>query len=161
MGEPITREHWTKVLTILKPHGLSYVAAKDIFAELPDPILFEAIAYLADHGFVSSYNRKSMDQIWNWGGVALTAKGLDYLTEDGGLTAHSSTITVRFETETLKALLCNKVDTSDATEEEKSKIKHALRSLGDQGLKELTSELVKLGIQSAPGLVSWLGTALL
>jgi len=149
------------VLERMKPFGTRYVSDRAVFSGIDSRVLFEAIAYLHGHGLVESLNQKSIDQIWNWGGVSLTPAGVDYLSIDGGLTEEAKTITVRFDADTLKALICNQVDVSEAAEEEKGKIKHAVRSLGNEGLKALTSELVKLGIQASPELVSWLGSALL
>src|SRR5882672_5223716 len=52
--------------------------------------------------------------------ATITVKGLDFLQDDGGLGAILNVVTVRFEAETLRALIEAKVDASDEPPEQKS-----------------------------------------
>ncbi|GAN61577.1 hypothetical protein ACI01nite_25300 [Acetobacter cibinongensis] len=76
----------------------------------------------------------------------ITAKGLDFLADDGGLGAILDVVTVRFEANTIKALIANKLEESDAPEEEKGLIRKQLDALPETALKAGMTELVKVGL---------------
>lgn len=80
----------------------------------------------------------------------ITAKGLDFLQEDGGLTAILGVITVRLDAETIRDLIDDKVEASDLSAEDKSRLKGWLSTAGTEGLKEATKRLVNAGLDHAP-----------
>lgn len=156
----ITREEWLSVLHRLQPYGMEYVSNIQVFDEIDRETLYQCLAYLSLHGLIKSRCDRSADGFWSWGGVELTAKGLDYLSEDGGITAEEKTITVKLDGDTIKALLCRAVDDTAAPEGAKTDVKQKVKALGAEALKDLTSSLISKGIENAPGLVQWLGTTL-
>ncbi|GAA09286.1 hypothetical protein ATPR_2290 [Acetobacter tropicalis NBRC 101654] len=62
--------------------------------------------------------------------------------------------------DTIKALLCKAVDETSAPEATKTGIKQQVRAMGSEALKDLTSSLISKGVESAPDVIQWLGTAL-
>ncbi|CEF40199.1 hypothetical protein KBX73_08675 [Acetobacter persici] len=157
----LTKEQWLGVLSRLQPYGMTHVSDIEIFSNIDRDILRESVTYLASHGLIISYCQEScIGNHWSWGGVQLTAKGVDYLSEDGGLTAEDKTITVKLDGDTIKALLCKAVDETSAPDATKTGIKQQVRAMGSEALKDLTSSLISKGVESAPDVIQWLGTAL-
>ncbi|MCP1229842.1 hypothetical protein [Acetobacter indonesiensis] len=125
--------------------------------DIPDEV-FRDIRYLADHGLCRpEYLEQHNDMRWHWAEpVRITTQGLDWLSEDGGLTAEKRTLTVKFDEDQFKALLIAKVDQSDATEEEKSKVKEAISKGSTVVLQAALTEVTKTGIAFLPHGFQWL-----
>jgi hypothetical protein len=67
-------------------------------------------------------------------------------------------VTVRFEADTLRALVTAKVEASALSGEEKSRIRRTLEAMGAEGLKALAKGLVERGLEHAPDAVALLQT---
>ena len=50
-----------------------------------------------------------------WGGARITAKGIDFLEDDGGLSAILGVVTVKLHADTLREMLAKKIDASSAS----------------------------------------------
>ena len=59
----------------------------------------------------------------------ITEKGLDFLKDDGGLTAILGIVTVRFEADTIRTILQIKVNQSDLSPADKQKLHGVLQEL--------------------------------
>ncbi|RXE48721.1 hypothetical protein B4O83_12380 [Chromohalobacter israelensis] len=84
-------------------------------------------------------------------GVAITAAGIDFLEEDGGLSAILGVVTVRLHSETIREIEA-KILASNQPETEKTRLLDRLRSMPEEGLKTLTQELVRTGLNHSPGM---------
>lgn len=84
-------------------------------------------------------------------GVAITAAGIDFLEEDGGLSAILGTVTVRLHADTIRDLIEAKILESDQPEPEKHQLIDTLKSMPEEGLKQLTQRVVSHGLDQAPG----------
>lgn len=116
------------------------------------------LVYLIEHGLCKVYYQKSLEQeLYFAAPMSLTSKGIDYLSENGGLTAQEKTITIRFEEDTIKKLIEAKIESMNATEKEKHSLKQYLKSLSGKILEEKVLALVSLGINHIPDLTGWLG----
>ena len=115
------------------------------------------VLYLCEHGLCEAAVIPEMGpqglQITN---PRITAKGLDFLADDGGLDAILSVVTVRFDADSIKALLAAKIDEADAPEEEKSIIRKQLDALPETALKAGMTDLVKMGLEKVPNVIEWL-----
>lgn len=156
----IPRDQWRDVLHRLSPYGMAYVSDIQVFEGIERGMLYQCLAYLSGHGYIKSHCSRSMDGFWHWGGVELTARGLDSLSGDGGITADEKTITVKLDGDTIKALLCKAVDETSAPDATKTGLKQQVKALGSAALKDLTSSLISKGVESAPDLIQWLDTTL-
>lgn len=116
--------------------------------------------YLHEHGLVECHSRDLQDGI-HVHSVKITAKGLDFLADDGGLTAILGVVRVQLHEDSIKALIAARVDESDLPEPEKSAIKKHLQSLPGSALAHLTNKLLDLGLSSGPGALDaiqkWIG----
>lgn len=76
---------------------------------IPEEV-FRDVKYLSDHGLCrAEYLEQHTDMRWHWAEpVRITTAGLDWLSEDGGLTAEKRTLTVKFDEDQFKSLLLSK-----------------------------------------------------
>jgi len=115
-----------------------------------DPVWARNVTYLAEHGLAEI---KASNSIGGPATVVLakiTAKGLDFLEDDGGLGAILNVLTVRLDAETLRALIEDKVEAANLPPEQKSRIMDWLRKAGQEGLKQATTKLVGAALDHAP-----------
>ena len=95
------------------------------------------LQYLAEHGLVVFDNETLITAT-----VKITAKGIDFLMDDGGLSAILGVVTVKLHSDTIQALLNTKIDQADIHPEEKSKLKVILSKMGDVALAKLTEKAI-------------------
>lgn len=80
----------------------------------------------------------------------ITAKGIDFLENDGGLTAILGVVTVKLHSETLSALEGKILASDEIPPEEKTRLLDRLRSLPEEGAKTLVQEMIKAGLNRGP-----------
>lgn len=80
----------------------------------------------------------------------ITAEGLDFLEDDGGLSAILNKITIKLDSDDLCKLLSIKVDQSDIPREKKNSILSTIKSLPSEALKKVYMHLVQGGLDSSP-----------
>ncbi len=95
------------------------------------------LQYLAEHGLVVFDNETLITAT-----VKITAKGIDFLMDDGGLSAILGVVTVKLHSDTIQALLNTKIDQADIPLEEKSKLKVILSKMGDVALAKFTEKAI-------------------
>jgi len=128
-----------------------YPEASEDVTSLGDPKYCAGnLYYLRDLGLVTL-----LDSEYIGGGrsihcATITAKGLDFIEDDGGVSAVLSTVTVKLHEDTLRQLIEAKVQASDLPEEQKSGILKALREAPGETTKQLITKLVDLGMENAP-----------
>lgn len=77
----------------------------------------------------------------------ITARGIDFLEDDGGLSAILGTVTVKLHADTIRDLIDAKITESKAIpEQEKPALREALKGIRDEGLKQLTTKLISHGL---------------
>lgn len=82
--------------------------------------------------------------------ASITGKGIDFLEDDGGLTAILGVVTIKLHSETLSALEGKILASENLPPEEKTRLLDRLRSLPEEGAKTLVQEIVKAGLNRAP-----------
>lgn len=90
----------------------------------------------------------------------ITAKGLDYLSSDGGLGAELGVVTIKLHPETLAALIEQRIGADRLPEAERSRLSKALRSLSSKAMESLVKKLVERGLDHTPDAIQWLRTVL-
>ncbi|QLA17643.1 hypothetical protein [Desulfolutivibrio sulfoxidireducens] len=89
--------------------------------------------YLLEHGLIKASAVK--DKIGSRSAIAnikITAKGIDFLEDDGGINAILKKITVKIDCDSIKELLFSTIQSQDMQESEKSRLKK-----GSSGLSVL------------------------
>lgn len=132
------------------------------------------INYLNDLGLTEDGDVKPMINRWVGGSDEpvvrpseilvsgrITAKGVDYLEIDGGLSAVLDTVTVRLHADTIRDLIEAKIiESSTIPEEEKPALREAIKGMKEEGLKQLTTRLISFGLDqgaiTAKQLSAWL-----
>lgn len=108
------------------------------------------VQYLAEHGLVEAEGIDTLDGTFFTPRARITAKGLDFLQDDGGLTAILGVLTVRLDAETIRALIEDKIEETPMPAEEKSRLMKWLSTASSEALKEATKRLVAAALDHAP-----------
>lgn len=116
------------------------------------------ITYLVDHDLATGLARKRMGDIESYAEITITSAGLDYVSDDGGLTDELGVVTIRIEAETIQALVAAQIEMTDATRHEKDLLRQQLEALSKEGHQRLASQLIRLGLEAAPRSFEWLKT---
>ena len=107
------------------------------------------LIYLQEHGLAESGISHS-----NTSGAAIitqariSAKGLDFLEDDGGIGAILGTVTIKFHEDTLLRLIAARLDDADLPDNEKKGILQALREAPAEATKQLITKLLDLGMEN-------------
>ncbi len=159
MGEKLNREVQRQLLQRLfdvYPQRMSANQLRDVASGSS----FEVnLYYLAEHKLLKMevYPTFDGDVL---GDIAITARGLDFLADDGGLSAILGTVTVKLHHDTVRQLLIARVGESDEPQTTKQKVVDKLRSMPADELGRLTSKAVDAGLRNLPNAVQWLQAAI-
>lgn len=159
---PLERGLQKRILLMLAglfPGGTYALAAELGDASVSEPALFANVQYLAGHELVTSGlvldETSSGVHVLESRLTSITHKGLDFLAEDGGLSAILGTVTVRLHEDDLRALVAARISGSDAlATAEKRKALDALRELPAESIKHLYLKVLDLGWDQAPGAIA-------
>lgn len=88
----------------------------------------------------------------------LTAKGVDFLQQDGGLSAILGTVTIKLHDDTIKVLIESKIMASNLSQPDKRRYLDALRELPAETTKHLVLKLVDMGLERKEAAVSVIGS---
>ena len=115
------------------------------------------LAYLAEHGLIDCKITHYRDDTHPRANpCAITARGLDFLADDGGLTAILGTLVVKLHADTIRDMLLEKAEASALAPVEKSALRKQIEALPAQALQAATSRLAQEGLAQVPNLVDWL-----
>lgn len=150
-----------EILTLAADSYPSYITpGYDNDLNKHDPSVLAAnLKYLEEHNLIRPKSvTVSLDNIYSFGAIEITNHGLDFLLGDEGLSAILNVVTVKFETETLKAIIANKINQSDLSQEQKQSMNLALEELPAESVKHLTTKLLDKGVDNLPGAMTLIGT---
>lgn len=116
--------------------------------------------YLQDHGLIDSGLLQGVDGHWSSGGAKITSAGLDFLAEDGGLTAILGVVTIKLHDETIRDLIAARIQASDLPPAEKTGLLDQLRELRGESIKHLTMKLLDVGMENLPAALPLIQRAL-
>jgi len=106
------------------------------------------LSYLEGHGLVRATWIKSGHSRFHLQSARLTAKGSDFLSDDGGLSAILGVVTIKFHDDTIKSLLDARIMASGLPPERKQKYLDQLQSLPADATKRLVLNLVDAGLEN-------------
>ncbi|MEO3355745.1 hypothetical protein [Acinetobacter haemolyticus] len=119
------------------------------------------LKYLEEHRLIRPNSVTiSIDNFYSFGPIEITKNGLDFLLGDEGLSAILNVVTVKFEADTLKAILENRINQSDLAPERKQSMIDSLRELPAESIKHLTMKLLDEGLENLPSAILLIGTYL-
>lgn len=142
---------------------------KDIIAALSrptsadNPIFLANITYLDELGLLKASFASFATLYASYGALTsakITARGLDFLQDDGGMSAILGVVTVKLHDDTIKALLVQQISASDGDDSAKAKVIEAIRSLPAEATKSIANRLIEHGLSTAPRALAGLQTLL-
>ncbi|MGE4404468.1 hypothetical protein [Pseudomonas sp.] len=92
--------------------------------------------------------------------ATITARGRDYLKEDGGLTAERDALTIRLHADTIRDLITAQIEASEMDSTAKAQLIAQVKSLPAKGLEAVLTDLAKQGLARLPNAIQWLQTTL-
>ena len=119
------------------------------------PSFLQNAHYLYEHELLKMELSRDIGGDTRVKSIRITARGLDFLEDDGGLSAILGVVTVKFEAKTLKALIENNIlKTADLPEEKKGLFRKALAVASEATLQEIMAELVRVGTSKWPEMLT-------
>ena len=114
------------------------------------------LAYLCEHGLADANIHISSDGMHraSFSRAKISARGLDFLEDDGGLSAILGVVTVKLHEESLKALLIDRIEQSDENDTIKGELVKQVKALPAEGLKTLATKALEAGLATMPNAVS-------
>jgi len=155
----INRELQLQLLNKLSAAYPDSVRARDLADDNPSSTA--NLFYLQEHGLIQGSIHNPMHGSKTFGVAAITAKGLDFLEDDGGLSAILGVVTIKIHEADLLALIGARIEKSDLPEEEKKTWKDGLKKLSAESIKHLTMQLVDKGLEHLPAALDVIQTSLL
>lgn len=137
-------------------------AAQEIFELASQDTVIGNLLYLEAHGLIVSGLGRALAGKWhvNSAKLAITHMGLDFLADDGGLSAVLGVVTIKIHDDTIKQLIEAKIQSSDLPPREKKRWTDQLRSLPAETTKHLILKLVDKGLDSGPAALAAIGSLL-
>jgi len=124
------------------------VSANELGENIKDSALNANVAYLEDHGLVEANFVASLNMGRQLIQVTITAQGIDFLADDGGLGAILGVVTIKVHEDTLKELIALKIQTANLPPQERKRFLDQLRDLPGDTTKHLVLKLVDVGLDN-------------
>lgn len=152
----LNREYQKRILDTLAT-AFPCILTREQYAELASDVEEEVFAanvrYLEMHELIQPGSiQVAMDGsfVINLGKLQITHRGLDFLADDGGLSAVLGVLTVKLHADTVRDLIEAKVQGSDMPDSDKKRFIDQLRALPSEGLKHLTTRLIDAALDNLP-----------
>jgi transcriptional regulatory protein LevR len=122
------------------------------------------LAYLRAHNLISKDSILTSQTIGDCTSQphlpSITHIGMDFLADDGGLSAILGVVTIKFEVEQFRSILESMILSSALPTEQKNTIINALRELPAESIKHLTTRIVDVGWDNLDSLMTLLQNSL-
>jgi hypothetical protein len=109
------------------------------------------IHYLCQHGLVSmnigNESRPDYQELFD---ICITAKGRDYISLDGGLTAYYGKIAITFDEDMLRHILQENIDKTSLDKSEKSRLQSIIKTASSSALSEFAKQGVLFALHQGP-----------
>jgi hypothetical protein len=154
----INRERQLELLKLLAGAYPHYVTARDIPGDKSE--VNANLHYLIEHGLVNGSITEFMSGERPVMSAIITASGLDFLADDGGLSAILGVVTVKLHEESIRQILADRVNRADLPAEQRSSLLQVIRKLPARALQIATEKLLENGadrmLDEAPSIYTWL-----
>ncbi|MDI6029060.1 hypothetical protein QBK99_23085 [Corticibacterium sp. UT-5YL-CI-8] len=160
MGELLDRAFQLEILSDLQNLYPRQADLERAYGKQTNNKLLVNFSYLHEHGLIDlKFSRFHSGEI-KLHRATITAKGLDFITDDGGLSAILGVVTVKLHEHTIRDLLIAKITSSDAPETVKKNLVEKIKSLPADLLGGLTQKALDAGLSSLPDVAGWIAEAL-
>lgn len=154
-GGPINRELQRNLLLAMRDRYPNRLHQPTIPGDVTVSAFHANLLYLEEHGLCEAGLGETMSGYFNLSGAKITARGLDFLADDGGLSAILGVVTVRLHADTIRDLIAAKIEASTIPEPEKASLKKRLAALPEMALGVAAKDLVRQGLDHLPDVVHW------
>lgn len=117
--------------------------------------------YLREHGLIELSHSDLLDGSIIVGTGSITARGIDFISDDGGLTSILGVVTVKLHEDTIKKLLIGKIEEADGDPTAKKLLVEKIKEMPSEALGTITERALESGLDQLPDLISslskWLG----
>ncbi|WP_417878594.1 hypothetical protein [Vibrio sp.] len=141
------------------PYPVNEAEERILMESFQSPQQFRAnVIYLEMHGLITDAFTRiedisgNVDYLFNRTRCRITEKGIDFLLNDGGLSAILNVQTIKFHDSTIIALE-DIIRVANVPDEEKSTLISKLRELPADAIKHLTNELLTKAVLAAPAAI--------
>lgn len=141
------------------------ICIREIFNKCTPPQqsnLLRHLIYLDEHELIKIhyYNAPGHQKNSLFNDISLTAKGVDFLMPDGGLSALSAPF-IRIAPDNIRNIIEKALqERQDISQEEKTKLQKALSIAEDQTLRDLVTTIITKGVASLPKIGEIISTIL-
>ncbi len=152
----LNRELQKAILVELKNHYPNDCAVKKMVCYTDGQEFNGNIIYLEEHGLVSgkTHISRSLDDAGPHMLMAkITAHGLDFIEDDGGLRAILNKLTIKFDSEDINSLITAHLDRTNIPPEKKNEIISTLKSLPSEGIKTVYKHLINYALGKTPDVI--------
>lgn len=154
----LNRGRQLEILNALADAYPRYVTSKELPGDKDEVNI--NLHYLIEHRLVSGTIADFMSGERFVPAAVITASGLDFLADDGGLSAILGVVTVKLHEETIRQLLIDRVNRADLPAEQRSSLLQVIRKLPARALQIATEKLLENGadrmLDEAPSIYTWL-----
>ena len=117
------------------------------------------VIYLEEHGLVEGKTQRNT-QRGNPGPqmtmAKITAVGLDFLEDDGGIRGILNKITIKIDSEDIQTIIKARLDRENVSPEKKNEILKTIKSLPSEGIKIVYKRLLTHGLDNSPDVIDLL-----
>lgn len=156
MGELLDRDFQRELLTDLKrlyPHQADLTRRN---GGEDDSRLMVNLQYLHEHGLVEFRWQKFVSGEHRMVDAKITARGMDFLAGDGGLSAILGVVTVKLHEDTIRDLLIARIQAADGEQGVKDALIAKVKHLPADALGLLTTRGLDAAMSKVPDLLSLL-----
>lgn len=143
--------------------GLTSSAWKEIEPMADETTIVGNMLYLEEHGLINAGISRSAGGrfVINTGGLSITARGLDFLADDGGLSAILGEVTIKIHDDQLRLMLASRIQESDAPESDKRQWLDQLDRIPADATKHLVRRLIDAGLDRLPDVLAAMKTVVM
>lgn len=104
--------------------------------------------YLHDHDLIKGLSTRTIGVPAEIIAAQIGVKGLDFLEDDGGLSAILNIVTIRFEAENIRKILEDKIISATISPEQKKTLKQKIQGMSGDVLKDVITEMMTKGLEN-------------
>lgn len=154
MGELLNRDFQKHILQTLQDRYPDYTRINGFEDDGERRKWLVNVAYLAEHGLINAkITHYVSDDPPSFGPMLITAAGLDFLANDGGLSAILGVVTIKLHDETVRQLLIHRIEAAPGDPSVKASLVAKVKELPGEALAKFTLDGLDAALASAPDLL--------
>lgn len=145
----MNRQRQLEILTILDDIHPEALPARKFPDHLEPSCLLSDLFYLQGHNLIEFTYCKKGNAGWSITS-RITSRGMDFLKDDGGLSAILGVVTIKLHEDTIRELLLIAVDQSATTKSDKETLKATISRTPSTAFSEIVRELCRRAVLQSP-----------